>query len=179
MGGRQSCATLVAVAMLVALLASLHMDSALVEEDLTVETTETLTVPAEAANPKLHNTGMSQSGRIQRLLRKKVLNGHCASLLEDERWRFYSEELWERNNRSVETFPVRKQDPIMMIKTQEGVALPVPFAMCTIEKNGCSRWRRLMRRVAGFKTYLENPHSKCCNGLRVSVLFSLPNKWRT
>ena len=155
-----------AAVVFVGLLATLRSGdpASLLEEDLVVPV-----APNEELSSVVRDEESPQARRIKRLLRKKVLNSECTALLSDSRWQFYSEELWLRNNKTVETFPVRKQDPIMMIKTHEGVALPVPFAMCTIEKNGCSRWRRLMRRIAGYKTYLENPHSKCCNGLSVSI----------
>lgn len=42
-----------------------------------------------------------------------------------------------------------------------------PFAMCTIPRNGCSRWRRLLRRIEGYPDYLEkDPHSRFTNGLK-------------
>ena len=41
-----------------------------------------------------------------------------------------------------------------------------PFAMCLPAKNGSSRWLMLLRRVEGFKDYLEYPNFVDTNGLR-------------
>ena len=53
----------------------------------------------------------------------------------------------------------------MMNKTQQN------FAFCTIPKNGCSRWRRFLRKVQGVRKYLGYPHNYAKNGLKYSSDF--------
>lgn len=54
------------------------------------------------------------------------------------------------------------------------------FAVCTPPKNGCSRWKRLLRRIQGFSDYMRDPHDWRTNGLvqagRQSVAFQR-NLW--
>jgi hypothetical protein len=48
-----------------------------------------------------------------------------------------------------------------ILQTTPGVT---PFAVCTPPRNGCSRWKRLLRRIQGYKDYLtRHPHHN--NGL--------------
>lgn len=39
------------------------------------------------------------------------------------------------------------------------------FAVCTPPKNGCSRWKRLLRRIQGFQDYMRDPHDWRTSGL--------------
>merc|ERR1719393_1008686 len=39
------------------------------------------------------------------------------------------------------------------------------FAVCTPPKNGCSRWKRLLRRIQGYPDYMRDPHNWRTSGL--------------
>ena len=89
----------------------------------------------------------------------------CVTLLRDSRWRTLSQQVWDRANRTHEEYPLSRVDPIIMIRDKAGSVFAKPFAMCTIAKNGCSRWRRLLRRMVGYKDYMIPPHDPKSNGL--------------
>jgi len=47
---------------------------------------------------------------------------------------------------------------MIVVDGQQAPAHFQKFGQCSIPKNGCSRWRRLLRRVEGHEDYLANPH---------------------
>jgi hypothetical protein len=85
----------------------------------------------------------------------------CEQLLRESSAHELAETFWQQANRTEEKYPYSKQDPII-IQNISGVE---SFAFCSIPKNGCSRWRRFLRRVQGVPDYMSSPHNRLTNGL--------------
>lgn len=68
--------------------------------------------------------------------------------------------------------------PMWIIATTPAVR---PFAVCTPPRNGCSRWKRLLRRIQGYSDYLtRHPHHN--NGLASTGELARPEQhefWTT
>ena len=96
---------------------------------------------------------------------KSVHEDACNLIVEDPRWQALSQQVWKRNNRTMQAYPSARVDPIVMLKDTRNISFSKPFAMCTIAKNGCSRWRRLLRRMMGYENFMVRPHDPRTNGL--------------
>eukprot|EP00746_Dinoflagellata_sp_MGD_P164429 gnl/MRDRNA2_/MRDRNA2_93050_c0_seq1.p1 gnl/MRDRNA2_/MRDRNA2_93050_c0~~gnl/MRDRNA2_/MRDRNA2_93050_c0_seq1.p1 ORF type:complete len:395 (+),score=77.54 gnl/MRDRNA2_/MRDRNA2_93050_c0_seq1:85-1269(+) len=68
--------------------------------------------------------------------------------------------VWYRKHKSYGG-PGRPTAPMWIMKNSH----IKPFAVCTPPKNGCSRWKRLLRRIQGFQDYMRDPHDWRTSGL--------------
>jgi len=95
-----------------------------------------------------------------------------------------AKEFWRQLNRTKEVYPNKLVDPIIIqnissnsaLEGKDDRSIPAvrPFAFCTIPKNGCSRWRRFLRRVQGVKDYYDAAaHRQRDNGLMYPIHFQL------
>lgn len=93
----------------------------------------------------------------------------------DDKW-----EQWYKTSAHVDVNLVAKEEaPNWILGDIKGVR---PFSVCTPPRVGCSRWKRLARRIAGYKDYMQNPHNSATNGLRMAGKLSLEKKlefWST
>lgn len=67
---------------------------------------------------------------------------------------------WYRKNKGNDG-PGKPLAPMWVMKNNHIQS----FAVCTPPKNGCSRWKRLLRRIQGFKDYMRDPHNWRTAGL--------------
>jgi len=115
--------------------------------------------------------------------------------LADEYWsQLVEKSAAQLGQKGGEVYPTGRRDPIIVLanvteqqqqpqqvrggqgELEEEEVVEEPFAFCTIPKNGCSRWRRFLRRVQGIEDYMSYPHDYATNGLLYpSDFLSLPS----